>query len=353
MRLRRALINNQTYLLSEERNASDRENERKDWLDVLRALAVLFVIYGHLYKQYEFFLFTSPVKIPLFFAISGYLMYGKKESVKGFFQRMLRRIIIPWLVLSLGLGMRYILTQGIKFYLNYTVEVLIGKQLWYIVCCIIAQSIFYFLSRFWGAGWKLCIAVFLTAMVGLVLSSFGIGEMFQFNTALIAQFFLLLGYWIGKYENKLFNVKWWLPFVMLGVYVCLAIGSMVLFPGRTMDIHNNAYYNVPYCFLLITVGCVMIFVCVQPIKQFPQWLCAIGRNTLVFYIHNVFWKGMAARFLSLLRITIPHTWYGALIWLFLSCIGCGFEAYLLNRYFPEANGRKRKEAIRKEHKWCW
>lgn len=324
-------------------NNAERLNERKDWLDVLRALAMLFVMFGHLYKKYEFFLFTSPIKIPLFFAVSGYLLYGKAESTKIFFQRLFRRIILPWLILSFVFGLRYILTQGFQFYVNYAVETLIGKQSWYMVCCIIAQILFYFLQKRLGSGWKLAAAVLISTAGGLTLSAFGAGDLFQFRTALICQFYLLIGYWIKKYEHKLLGMKLWMCLGMMGLYIALAIGSMFLFPRRSLDVHQDVYYNIPYCFLLITVGCIAMFACAQRIKKYPRWLCAIGRNTLVFYHHDGFWRGMVSRVLVLLGLTVPKTWYGALIWLVVSCVGCGFEAYILNRFFPEANGRKRKK----------
>lgn len=44
---------------------------RKDWIDALHALAMILVIYGHRVPEWsEYFVFTSPIKIPLFFAIT-------------------------------------------------------------------------------------------------------------------------------------------------------------------------------------------------------------------------------------------------------------------------------------------
>lgn len=42
--------------------------ERKTWIDALRALAIIMVVLGHQVKGEDaYFLFTSPVKMPLFF----------------------------------------------------------------------------------------------------------------------------------------------------------------------------------------------------------------------------------------------------------------------------------------------
>lgn len=340
--MEKIIKNGETYRLGNNTNKT--EGSRLDWLDVLRGMAILFVMYGHLYnKQYAFFLFTSPIKIPLFFAISGYLLCGKTESTKVFLRRVCQRVLIPGLILTFVFGLRFILTQGLAFYINYIVGVLTGTRVWYIVCCILAQILFFFLQKFLGSGWKLGVAVLLLVAGGLALNIPETRDLFQIRTTLICQFYLLLGFWIKKYESKLLSMKLWMRLGVMGLYIALAIGSMFLFPGKTLDVHVDKYYNIPYCFLLITVGCVALFVCAQSVKKFPRWLCLIGQNTLIFYIHASLWEGMIERAFSVLRITIPESCYGALILLFFTCIGCGFEAYILNRFFPEANGRKRKK----------
>ena len=63
-------------------------NKRIDWLDALKAIALIFVVFGHiLLEGSEYFVVTSPVKIPLFFAVSGYLFSIKKGEFKPFILR--------------------------------------------------------------------------------------------------------------------------------------------------------------------------------------------------------------------------------------------------------------------------
>lgn len=326
--------------------ASDRnqiETSRLDWLDALRGLAMLFVIAGHLFKQREIFQFTNAIKIPLFFAISGYLLCGRTQNTKAYFLSMLKRVVIPWLILSLGLGLQYILTQGLAYYANYVIEVLLGIRVWYMICCIIAQTLVFFLIKLLGDGWKLSIGVVAITVAALVFGTKRVNEPLQITTALISQSFLLMGYWLKKHEDKLRKVKPWMALGLFGAYIGLVILSMFLFPDRAMDVHMDAYYNVPYCFLLIIVGCVALFLCAQKIKKFPKWLCFIGQNTLVFFIHSSFWTGIVKAGLSFAGVSLPKTWWGMLVLLLLICVGCAFEAIVLNKFLPEANGKKRKK----------
>lgn len=52
-------------------------NSRKEWIDGLRALAMLIVMTWHISNginsQWLFSLITAPIMIPLFFSITGYV----------------------------------------------------------------------------------------------------------------------------------------------------------------------------------------------------------------------------------------------------------------------------------------
>ena len=69
--------------------------KRKAWIDALRALAIIMVVLGHQVKGEDaYFLFTSPVKMPLFFAISGYVFNMHDGNSQLFWKNWLRRIIM-------------------------------------------------------------------------------------------------------------------------------------------------------------------------------------------------------------------------------------------------------------------
>ena len=83
----------------------DCTKNREDWIDALRALAMIFVIYGHLLKKtelsYIYYVFTSPIKLPLFLSISGYL-FKEIKDFQTFFYKVFRGLVIPWIVLSIA-----------------------------------------------------------------------------------------------------------------------------------------------------------------------------------------------------------------------------------------------------------
>lgn len=123
---------------------------RKEWIDVLRALAVIFVIYGHQLEKgdhtFIYYVFTSPVKIPLFLAISGYL-FRENDEFKDFCAKIIRGLVVPWLILSLTPVLLSSIIKGGAGLKSSVISVLSGASVWYMPCCIISEFVFYALLR--------------------------------------------------------------------------------------------------------------------------------------------------------------------------------------------------------------
>ncbi len=132
---------------------------RENWIDYARALAILFVIFGHLNRDLNvFFLLTSPIKIPLFFCVSGYLFKPNKyQSWKSFLSTQLKRVVFPYFLLSLMLQcatMLFSIRNGVsldKVMLSIT-EVLSGEVLWFLPCLLFTEVYAYVLYKISGGG---------------------------------------------------------------------------------------------------------------------------------------------------------------------------------------------------------
>lgn len=80
--------------------------KRFDYIDALRGLAILFIVFGHIpvccHYVGENFLsyrsFTSLVQLPIFFFVSGFVFRTKNMSITGggeFILNKFRQLIIP------------------------------------------------------------------------------------------------------------------------------------------------------------------------------------------------------------------------------------------------------------------
>lgn len=284
---------------------------RKQWLDSLRGLAMIFVIFGHSVPLWnEYFVFTSPIKIPLFFAITGYVFKDRGGSWKTFLKKLTQGIIIPWLVLSiLPVAALSIMKMDVSVFLIETKNILIGQSVWYIPACIIAETLWFAVLKYS----KNQRTVFMSAsglfLIGLILAQFDIFDLFMFSRGFVAQIFILIGYFFKLCEPKkprIIRKGYILLFASL--YLCIGVISIYFYPGVSMDVHWNNYYNYIICFAMIFTGTLFLFALFSKIKCRLHILEFIGKHTLVFYI----WSGYAtmafAKLLALTGITAPSNY---------------------------------------------
>ena len=108
------------------------QSNRKAWVDGLRALAMLFVIFGHqVHGMTPYYVFTSPIKIPLFFMITGYVFNDGRTSSRDFFKNLFLKLVIPWLCLTLPFIIIKIPFRGINFFVDESYKLISGKTAWY------------------------------------------------------------------------------------------------------------------------------------------------------------------------------------------------------------------------------
>lgn len=127
-------------------------NGHKNWVDWMKALGMLFIIWGHAFPE-TFSPFIYSFNVPLFFIVSGYL-YKRSETFTVFLKKNYISLIIPYLLLCLIKDFSHI----IKFYndfpelLKLPIGVLSGfhtfmdapaaKNLWFVYTLFIIKVLF-------------------------------------------------------------------------------------------------------------------------------------------------------------------------------------------------------------------
>ena len=104
------------------------------------------------------------------------------------------------------------------------------------------------------------------------------------NRAFSVQLFLVLGYFIKKYERNLYGLNTIYLLAGCGIYVLVGLMSILLFPEQNLDVHKGGYYNIPICAIMVIFGCVLLFGFAKRFDFNNRGLCFIGRNTLVYYM---------------------------------------------------------------------
>ena len=330
------------------KNTAD-HNNRKNWLDCLRAVAMLLVIMGHILtgSNHElFYVITSPVKIPLFFIISGYLFHScRNDSFDVFIRKTITRLIIPLLVFSVILCPVKVLAAKlglIDHSVSYVIRnFLTGNEYWYLTCYILCEVIFFVVVKNIKKITGINCAVIVLSVIGIVITERFSLQSFGINTVLIALFYLLIGYDYRILEEKITKYDF-VSYVLLGVYAALIIYSVNKYSTAYIDVHNNKYYDYPLNMSLIFIGNIGLFALFRKLNIQSGMLEFIGKNTLTIYLlHEYFVVFLKLVLRKAFGIKIINCFYGILI---LCCVLVIMYpiCIIINRYAPWSVGKKRK-----------
>ena len=74
--------------------------ERKNWIDWMKAVGMLMIVWGHCFPDGGVSEFLYAFNVPLFFIISGYLT-RRETSMAVCWDKCLHNLVIPYFILSL------------------------------------------------------------------------------------------------------------------------------------------------------------------------------------------------------------------------------------------------------------
>lgn len=311
--------------------------QRKDWIDALRAVAITLVVFGHQVPLKAFFVLTSPIKMPLFFAISGYLFTIK--PIRLFLKKTFYGLVIPWLCLGLLPQLLLMPIKGFGSTCNYFVKMLLGEAIWFMPCFIIGSVIFFFTLKITEnrliLGGGISIILFL---VGIFLYNHSSQYSASLYRAMAVQPFFWFGYAFRqceitkcKYISKGHDYK--ILLVMSILYLASVTSTFFLYPGKSIDVHLNKYFNIPLCALQITTGLFCMFEFFKRYNHFPRWVVEIGKCSLVIYIWHSYVIGIFKFVIEKLIGKVP-LYPMAIMSTIVAVIVCYLLNKIIKRYVP-------------------
>lgn len=316
-------------------------DQRKPWIDALRALAIIMVVLGHQVRgEYIYFLFTSPVKMPLFFAISGYVFNMREGNSCLFCEKWFYRIIIPWFGLALIVYLPNLLSFDVLF--RYLYNLISGKMLWFMPCFAISEIIFFYIQKYAKKELPIILCTLGCTVLGFLANANNMLNFAMINRALIVQSFFLIGYLFKQHQDEFKKIEWKYILSLFVLYLSSCWVGKMLFLNARIDVHTNHYYNIPFCFYLIFLGVFVLFIAASKSNFSSRLMSIIGKNTLIIYIWHKYIINILVYCMSMLHLTIANLWLFAIvktIWAVAIAVLCGM---FLNRYFPELIGKKRQ-----------
>lgn len=274
---------------------------RLRWADILKGIAILFVLLGHTPG--------TPVALknliysfhmPLFFVLSGFLARPESfdRAFGAFLRGNVRRLVVPYFLFSVvsypiwvasvafgkeGVDAPYWKPLLGTLYGNGTDTYLVHNvALWFFACLFVTEILFYWVYRL-GSSTRMAIALVAFSALAQIDSHYDLIRLpWSANVALCAVGFYGLGFLSCRTQLHLWMpgspAGWVLIVVLLSIQVGLSMAN-----GR-VDMNGHNYGSPLYFYGAALSGTAAWYLIARlpPLEAVP-FLQAIGRNTVVIF----------------------------------------------------------------------
>lgn len=324
-----------------------KKTERFHWIDQLKGFAIFLVVYGHNFPRGEKYIYSF--HMPLFIVLAG-LFHPSEVNYKTVKKRV-QRVLVPYFLWSLllyvfwfFLGRKYgesaklnlsifknfigvFYAQGGREYMDW------GIPMWFLPAIFMTFCMFSFVEKIKGYS------KFLVLLM-LIVCGFVWGEIFKSNLfwsldiAMVSMFFYGFGFYL---KNKIFKWDWKL---------CLFFGIIHFvtyqYNGK-VDMYRSEYGNV-ILFLLNGISGFLFYLGLFKKLLKIKILDYLGKNTIVVLATQL----RAITFIKLLIIVFTGVHFfefseiQKIVVSFLQIVIILPIIFIINKYIPILNGRKKK-----------
>lgn len=270
------------------------DQNRLNWIDVSRGIAMLMVIYSHLFYCSNIVMnYLSPIFLTTFFFISGYLQKDNYNFI-DLLERRTRTILIPFFFWGIILLiMRHIITFNETITWQEDLYGLLAQvrgkndQLWFLPAIWVFSLIFYWINKFAKNEKQLIIISFLLFISNCIYLYWFHGKMFYWHLTLIGTgcFYMTLGKIYKTYEKKIDEKISAKQLLIIGIIYIIYI---------TYTNKYYSYFGSKYILDSIFITILGLILCVYISKYLlsnkriiiSKYLIYIGSNTLLYFIFH-------------------------------------------------------------------
>ena len=280
---------------------------RVSWIDICRGIAIIFVLYGHIFTNDRQRYLIYAFHMPLFFFISGLVF--KPTVEKSMFTvtfKYIKQLIIPYYLFAILTYIFAILSQtagdlslsGIAY---QVFGVLYGNGnngmlgynvvLWFLPCLFITKLTFAAITRRISGNKLLLLVLFISAVMGALISFFmpWLKLPFGFESALTALVFFGGGYLVMENKQRIsVFVQQRKLLILTAVLFTILIATLnYRLSGSQIDLRINHLGNVVLFYLGAFGGIAAVTGLSQLIAR-NIVLQYIGKHSLVVFAwHNI------------------------------------------------------------------
>lgn len=339
------------------------DSKRNNRLDALRGMAMLFVIFGHVGNALTDFgvqkdslfslicMLVNPVKVPLFFVISGYLFKAYDSKVKEFFIKIFKARIIPYAIWGSFMGVAAFCADFLRsgflksaalplLFENWLIPLVRGNLIWFIPCLTVAEILLFAVCKISKKRKLPCVlfCVALTAL-GYALSGKFSVTVWKIDTALTSMQFMCLGNMLKRIFAKTENEKVLLKFFSFSfLYILLLTFFGKIWKNCTVDVNMGIYFNKPAFTLLSFAGIYAAFSLAKFAENIKP-LVFVGKNTFIYFVWHMYAVQFIMIFLKKPLLLNPFMSVAAFAVTLLSAVLTAAVCIAVNKFFPFTVGK--------------
>jgi len=279
---------------------SEKSDGRKDYIDYIKAIGILMVVYGHLYTRslgysYGIFQYIYAVHMPLFFIAAG-LTFNDACSFKLFVKKKIKSLLVPYIqIYVLYYFFLVLLTREITplthFYnaIKGDINSVYPVTLWFLPCMFMTMIVYRVIAGISNTNIQ-HIMILICCIFSMMNSKKG-PMYWSVNIVGVTMFFVHIGNLLRKNEmNMIPFLKrkgiWEFLLVISIIGCCLNVRILKEIYPYSVSI-GDAVYGNPVLFILTSVaGCLSIVALSTKMKA--KSLLVIGKNSFIIYALHIF-----------------------------------------------------------------
>lgn len=272
-----------------------KELKRIPWVDILKGLLIIFVIFGHITTNSHIKNYLSTFFMPCFFILSGWFM-KKNNDIGNFVKKRFKSILLPYVFFSLiwivfNFLKNFIIRSDFNIF-KALLSVLLPYSgspggnvyiLWFLPCLFFSQIIValiiydkIFLRVIGVIIWMFCLVLgILIEPYCSLLYAVSIASIFVFIGFIIPNYILIN----KKIESNLLNIMLIIISLVINI-ICFIIN--VYYFKNNLDFSAGLFGILPIYLIGATSGSFFLILLFSKIKSLKP-LEFIGKNSLAYY----------------------------------------------------------------------
>ncbi len=197
------------------------KKQRIDSLDFVRGICIIYMIMGHIAYKPIIDHYIHAFHMPLFFVVSGFFLINTNMTIKEYFIKMIKKVLIPYFIWSsIFLIIAYKTSIGLidtpvnvfinNIITNNNAYMPIAGALWFLTSFFFANLLYFILNKKITSNFLLTFICFFIMAFGILFFKYtNINLWWSIESSLVGVGLMHIGNLIKKYEllNKLENIK--------------------------------------------------------------------------------------------------------------------------------------------------